>query len=133
MNETWYQKTWRPACAAVYLLICLMDFIIMPHLIYRKDYTVNNKQIIELAQTFQDSSVQKEVISSLANKREWEPLTLMGGGMFHISFGAILGVAAYSRGIDKTNFNFNNQDDYDDPRRKRRNNNKPSQDEYDIK
>jgi hypothetical protein len=32
---------------------------------------------------------------------EWQPLTLQGGGLFHMSMGAILGVAAWSRGQEK--------------------------------
>ena len=31
----------------------------------------------------------------------WQPLTLQGGGLIHISFGAILGVAAWTRGQEK--------------------------------
>ena len=31
----------------------------------------------------------------------WDPLTLKGAGMFHLSFGAILGVSAYTRGQEK--------------------------------
>jgi hypothetical protein len=130
MKESWYQRTWRPFCAAVYLLICLMDFVIMPHLIYRYDYSKNNKEIVELAQHFNDANVQKEIINSLSNARHWEPLTLMGGGMFHMSFGAILGVAAYSRGRDKYNNDFN---EYNPKPRMPYKSNNISQDEYDVK
>jgi hypothetical protein len=31
----------------------------------------------------------------------WQSLTLANGGLIHIAFGAILGVAAFSRGQDK--------------------------------
>ena len=31
----------------------------------------------------------------------WNPLTLQGGGLFHISMGAVLGVAAWTRGQEK--------------------------------
>jgi hypothetical protein len=31
----------------------------------------------------------------------WDPLTLQGGGLFHISMGAVLGVAAWTRGQEK--------------------------------
>jgi hypothetical protein len=31
----------------------------------------------------------------------WQPLTLQGGGLIHIAFGAILGISAYTRGQEK--------------------------------
>lgn len=31
----------------------------------------------------------------------WEPLTVQGGGLFHLSFLAILGVASWTRGMEK--------------------------------
>jgi hypothetical protein len=31
----------------------------------------------------------------------WQPLTLQGGGLVHIAFGAILGISAYTRGQEK--------------------------------
>ena len=37
-------------------------------------------------------------ITTLMKKNTWQPLTLTESGMFHIAFGAIVGVAAYSRG-----------------------------------
>ena len=38
---------------------------------------------------------------SLADVQAWQSLTLANGGLIHIAFGAILGVAAFSRGQDK--------------------------------
>ena len=32
---------------------------------------------------------------------EWKSLTLSNGGLIHVSFGAILGVAAWTRGQEK--------------------------------
>jgi hypothetical protein len=31
----------------------------------------------------------------------WQPLTLQGGGLIHIAFGAILGISAWTRGQEK--------------------------------
>ena len=31
----------------------------------------------------------------------WQPLTLQGGGLIHIAFGAILGISAFTRGQEK--------------------------------
>ena len=33
--------------------------------------------------------------------QQWHPITLEGAGLYHISMGAILGVAAWSRGQEK--------------------------------
>jgi len=33
--------------------------------------------------------------------RQWVPITLQGGGLFHVAMGAVLGVAAWSRGQEK--------------------------------
>lgn len=76
-NETWMAKNWRPSAAFVYLLICLFDFIIGP--ILWSILQVTLKQPLTM----------------------WQPLTLQGGGMLHLSMGAILGVAAWTRGKEK--------------------------------
>ena len=34
---------------------------------------------------------------------QWQPLTIQGGGMFHIAMGAVIGVSAWSRGQEKIN------------------------------
>lgn len=32
---------------------------------------------------------------------QWNPLTLIGGGIFHAAMGAVLGISAFSRGREK--------------------------------
>jgi hypothetical protein len=32
---------------------------------------------------------------------QWNPLTLQGAGLFHLAMGAVLGIAAWSRGQEK--------------------------------
>ena len=32
---------------------------------------------------------------------QWHPITLQGGGIVHVAFGAIVGVTSYSRGKEK--------------------------------
>lgn len=75
-EEPWYVQLWRPITAWVYLGICIFDFVIGPFFYawfayYTKDF---------------------------AKFGEWQPLTLGGGGVFHLSMGAILGVSSWSRG-----------------------------------
>ena len=76
MNEI-IRKYWRDWAAIVYLFICLVDFFIAP-------------LMWNIGMTMMDKEVQ------MATSR-WAPLTLGGGAMFHLSFGAILGAASFNR------------------------------------
>lgn len=64
---------WRPAMAWSYMAICLFDFIIAP---------TGTAMLI----TFYQSTIPV-----------WKSLTLENGGIIHVAFGAILGVAAWGR------------------------------------
>lgn len=77
-----FRSTWRPAIGWLYILICLFDFLVFP------------------------------VLWGLANimyignvGQAWEPLTLDGAGLFHISMGGILGISAWTRGKEKISEN----------------------------
>jgi hypothetical protein len=61
------------------MTVCIFDFIIFPIL-----WTIIQAYDHQGAVTI-----------------EWEPLTLKGGGLFHAAMGAVLGVAAWSRGQEK--------------------------------
>ena len=80
-SETWYKHSWRPTTAWVYLLICLFDFLIAPILtgIFYAKYG--------------------------GTYVAWKPITLAEGGMFHLAFGAILGVTSWSRGKEILEYN----------------------------
>ena len=75
LEESKFKSWWRPAAGWVYLFICLFDFVLATIL-------------WSLLQTYESGKVTDQ----------WDPLTLQGAGMFHISMGAILGVAAWTRG-----------------------------------
>lgn len=77
-KEDWMTKKWRPMMAIVYMMINLFDFIIGPILYNLLQYS-NPGQAIGM----------------------WQPLTLQGGGLIHIAFGAILGISAWTRGQEK--------------------------------
>ena len=70
--------TWRPMMAYVYMVTCITDFIVFPVL-------------WSLLQAYKAGQVTTE----------WAPLTLQGGGLFHVAMGAILGIAAYGRTKEK--------------------------------
>lgn len=84
-TEHWLQKTWRPAIGVTYIIINVFDFIIFP-VLWTLTGFLNN------------------------NHTPWHPLTLESAGLFHMAFGAILGVAAWSRGTEKVRNVFNPND-----------------------
>ena len=74
-SEGWVNNRWRPAMAWSYFAICLCDFIIFP--------------------------VFTAVWYSPKQYHEWHPLTLQGGGLYHMAMGAIIGVTAWQRTQEK--------------------------------
>jgi hypothetical protein len=80
-EEDWIQKKWRPMMAVMYMMVCIFDFIIFPIL-----FTVVQ---------FWETQAANDAF------RQWQPLTLLGGGLFHVAMGAVLGVTAWSRGQEK--------------------------------
>lgn len=76
--EDWMVKKWRPAMGWTYMVICIFDMMIAPIL-------------WSLLQ-----AIDKGVVS-----QQWNPLTLQGAGLFHLAMGAVLGIAAWSRGQEK--------------------------------
>ena len=102
-EEEWLQKKWRPAVAVTYIVICSFDFILFPI----------------------TWSIFLHVTGNTVHA--WDPLTLKGAGLFHASFGAILGVAAYSRGQEKMSRNeaLRQLDEYRDPRNSNYQHNEP--------
>lgn len=75
--ESWLVSKWRPVMAYVYTAICLFDFIVGP-----------------LMFTLYAGITQNALIL-------WQPLTLQSGGMFHLAMGAVLGLSAWTRGMEK--------------------------------
>ena len=79
-QEDWMVKKWRPMMGWTYMATCIFDFIAGPILFNLLQYW-NPGQAVGM----------------------WTPLTLQGGGMYHIAMGAILGISAWSRGQEKMN------------------------------
>ena len=72
-EEPWLKQYWRPLMAYQYLLVCLFDFVLAP--------------------------ILTMILSKyLGGYHPWEPLTLKESGYYHMAMGAILGVAAWTRG-----------------------------------
>jgi hypothetical protein len=77
-TEDWMTTKWRPLMAVTYMATIWFDFILGPILFNLLQYW-NPGQAVGM----------------------WVPLTLQGGGLYHISMGAILGIAAWTRGKEK--------------------------------
>ena len=80
-EEDWMTKKWRPMMAVMYMTACIFDFVLFP--------------IMFTAVQFWETAVQNDAF------RQWAPITLQGGGLFHVAMGAVLGVSAWSRGQEK--------------------------------
>jgi hypothetical protein len=79
--ESWMQKKWRPMMAMMYMAVCACDFILFP--------------IMWTIVQFWEVQAANDAF------RQWQPLTLQGGGLFHMAMGAVLGITAWSRGQEK--------------------------------
>ena len=77
-QEDWMVKKWRPMMGWTYMMTCIFDFILGPILFNLLQY-YNPGQAIGM----------------------WTPLTLQGGGLYHLAMGAVLGITAWSRGQEK--------------------------------
>lgn len=99
--EHGFKRFWRPLSAYVYLIICVFDFLGAPLWIEHANQTVNITAFEEIRK-FEHKEVQMKAIEHIQlGNREWKPLTLQGGGLFHLAFGAILGIAGFTRGKEK--------------------------------
>ena len=79
-------QRWRWTALIVYLLICFYDFMFVP--IW---YGLNRPDISEFMKIINSTNevlVQLELMKVRTGQHS--PFTLMGGGLFHLAFGAIL-------------------------------------------
>ena len=85
----------RFAALGIYLLICFYDFLFVPvwYGLNRPDIS----QFIEIINSTPEVLVQMELMKKLTGQHD--PFTLMGGGLFHLTFLSILTASAI--GINK--------------------------------
>lgn len=79
-GEDFMSKNWRPMMAVTYMLTCIFDFIAGP-ILYNVLQYYNPGQHLDM----------------------WQPLTLQGGGLYHIAMGVVLGITAHGRTQEKIN------------------------------
>ena len=84
--------TWRWTALIIYLLICFYDFMFVPiwYGINRPDIS----QFMDIVNSTEDTLVQLELLTKLTGQHS--PFTLMGGGLFHLAYGAILTGSAFA-------------------------------------
>jgi hypothetical protein len=80
IKEDWMNTKWRPMMGWLYLLVCIFDFVFFP-ILWSLIQALGHGQV----------------------NMQWQPITLQGAGLFHISMGAILGIAVYGRTQEKLN------------------------------
>ncbi len=100
LDSAWYQRTWLPFLAGIYMLICLFDFIIMPVYTAAHNSRIENA-VLTTIEAKDVADFADGIIKANQSQRQWNPLTLLGGGMFHLAFGALLTGGAVTRGIAK--------------------------------
>lgn len=81
-EEHWLKSYWRPAMGWLYMVICFVDFVLFPAM------------AMFLPALLKGFGVAMQYTP-------WQSLSLSNGGLVHVAFGAILGVAAWSRGQEK--------------------------------
>lgn len=77
-HENWFHRRWRPAMGWSYMITCICDFVIFPIL-------------WSILQAVSQGSVTSQ----------WNPITLQGAGLYHVSMGGILGITAWWRSKEK--------------------------------
>ena len=82
-EDDWMTKKWRPMMAMMYMICCLCDFALFP--------------IMFTIVQFWEVQAANDAF------RQWVPITLQGGGLFHVAMGGVLGVSAYGRTQEKIN------------------------------
>ena len=87
------QKHWRDWAALVYLFICLCDFFVGP---------------LWWNLLMWDACSDVLRAEGDCKTTRWEPLTLQGGAMFHLAFGAILGATSWNKHKENINGNSDN-------------------------
>ena len=77
-KEDWMNSKWRPMMGWMYMGVCVFDFVLAP---------------------IMWTSIQALFHGGI--NTQWQPLTLQGGGLFHVAMGAVIGISAYGRTKEK--------------------------------
>ena len=97
----WLADNWRSLAFVTYMAICLFDFIVMPGIYQAFNQHLDADTVVKLALQFHDTQAQIAFLHAFGEKITWNPITLQGGGTFHMAFGALLTAAGWTRGQEK--------------------------------
>jgi len=77
MKNNWIDTKWRPAMGWQYLVVCFFDFVLGP--------------------------IMNVVYAAFSSTPlvPWVPLTIQGGGLYHLAMGAVVGVNSWGRTKEK--------------------------------
>jgi hypothetical protein len=87
-DENWIKSHWRPMMAWQYFVICMFDFLVAP--IFFAWFSWFTK----------------------TNMTQWQPLTLQGGGLYHLAMGAIIGISSYAKTQERVAYSNNQTSSY---------------------
>jgi len=99
-DSKWYQSVWLPFAAGTYIVICIFDFMIMPVYVAAHNSRIEAR-VFESLEGKDISTFATSIAQTAQATKQWNPLTLMGAGMFHLAFGALLTGGAVTRGMTK--------------------------------
>ena len=77
---------WRWSALIIYLLVVFYDFIFCP--IWCGLNRPDISEFMAIMSTVEDPLIRLELMKKLTGQHQ--PFTLLGGGLFHLAFGAIL-------------------------------------------
>lgn len=97
MNWLSKDEGWKAMLASIYAFICIFDFIVVPVWIglNRPSNAMIDERLHQIHMHQMGESIAKEMVKPLTYQHE--PFTLKGGGLFHLSFGALLTGSALSK------------------------------------
>jgi len=95
---SWIDRDFHAFCVIIYVVICLFDFLLFPLYFEYSNAKFTPDHQAQIAESFKDGSSQVQVFVALRQERTWHPITLESSGLFHVAFGAILGVGIWARG-----------------------------------
>jgi len=82
---------WRWVALSAYIVICIYDFVVVP--IWFGLNRPDLASFVTMINSLESETVQMELMRKMVGQHE--PFTLMGGGLLHLSFGAILTGTAF--------------------------------------
>lgn len=77
-DDEWFNRYWRPAMGWQYLVVCLFDFMFAPMFMSWFSFFTKTPLV------------------------PWVPLTLQGGGLYHLSMGTVVGITSYAKSQERT-------------------------------